>query len=350
MAQTETRPAAPTGLDEPDFIELPDATAPSGAAATQTSGTRPPESRRSTARRRSKQPSPPTIVVADETPDELTWQEWIARRCSGDEGAALGMSLVLHLLLMALLAIVIIGQARSGPIVTTVLPYDGDDNFVLSEPLDTELTEVEVDGGLEQFQLPDMLADESRPITDALFAGAGAGESEGIGAADVAAGVQRFVPKNAVRAGSFTAWTTPTFGHPDRGEYYTRRFGEPDPQPGDSPRPGQPYYITIQIKVPEGRRRFPIRDVTGTITGTDGYQQRLPEHTYVLDRDGKPTRPRGGSIPVIDGAVQFIVFVPGARDLVKDTIEVSSELLDEEQTLELVFQVPDTEPQERGID
>ena len=110
-----------------------------------------------------------------------------------------------------------------------------------------------------------------------------------------------------------------------------------DPKPGDSPRPGQPYYITIQIKVPEGRRRFPMSDLAGIIVGTDRYQQRLPQHTYVLDQNGQPTRPRG-SIPVIDGVVQFLVFVPGARELVKDTIEISSEMLNEEQKLELVIE------------
>ena len=80
-----------------------------------------------------------------------------------------------------------------------------------------------------------------------------------------------------------------------------------------------------------------MSDLTGIIIGTDRYQQRLPQHTYVLDQDGRPTRPRG-SIPVIDGVIQFLVFVPGARELVKDTIEISSEMLNEEQKLELVFE------------
>lgn len=346
MAQTETRPVAPTGHDsEPDFIELPVENAPSQPASRQrTSGTRPADSRVRKANRRSQRPALPAIVVAEDEPQKVSWQEWIAKRVTGDEGAALGMSMFLHLILLALLAVVIIGQVRNGPIIATVLPYDGDDNFVLSEPLDTDLAAVAVDGGLQQFQLPDLVAEEARPITDALFPDAGAGEGTGAGVGDLAAGMERFVPANAVTAGSFTAWTTPTFGHPDRGEYYAHRFGEPDPQPGDSPRPGQPYYITIQIKVPEGRRRFPIRDLVGTIVGTDGYRQRLPEHTYVLDRDGKPTRPRGSSIPVVDGTVQIVVFVPGARELVKDTIQVSSDILNEEQTLELVFENPTTDP------
>lgn len=147
-------------------------------------------------------------------------------------------------------------------------------------------------------------------------------------------------PDNAVSSGSFTAWITPTFGHPDRGEYYHRRLDEPDPQPGDSPRPGQPYSITIQIEVPEEVDRLPIRDLSGTVVGSDGYRQRLPEHMYIPDRDGEPTRPRGTSIPVVNGVAQVVVFVPGARESIKDTVEIHSELLNESQTLELVFERP----------
>ena len=344
MAQTDTRPAAPQGLaSEPDFVELPETSSGSEQTPNQRSRvTQVESSAAKPATQRKKRVRVP-LVVTEEATEELTWQQWIAKQFTGDEGAGLGISLVLHLMLIAILAIPIIRHVQSGPIFSAVLTESGDDEFILSEPLDTELSSPELDGGIEQFQLPDLLADESAPITDALFRESAAGEGDGIGAGDVAAGMQRFVPDNAVVAGSFSAWTTPTFGHPDRGEYYARRFGEPDPEAGDSPRPGQPYYITIQIRVPEGRRRFPIRDLTGVIIGTDGYEQRLPEHTYVLDQNGRPTRART-TVPVVDDVVQIMVFVPGARELVKDTIEISSKLLNEEQEMEILFEAPPLRP------
>lgn len=338
MAQTETQAAAPTGLEsEPDFIELPDNSSTRPSTSDRNTVRKPEQPPRKRPRRSAKSVA---IVTADDPPDEITWQEWIARRFTGDEGAGLGISLILHLMLIAMAAIVIIGHVRNGPLITTVLTDAGDDDFILGDKLDTELSSPEPKGDEEQFQLPDLIADDSQPITDALFAESVSSKGEGIGAGAVADGM-RFVPENAVTAGSFTAWTIPTFGHPDRGSYYARRFGEPDPKPGDSPHPGQPYYIMIQIKVPEGRRRFPLRDLTGSIIGTDHYQQRIPEHTFVLDRDGKPTHITGNSLPVVDGVVQILVWVPGAQELVKDTIDISSKMLDEEQTLDLVFKNPD---------
>ena len=79
----------------------------------------------------------PAVVVAEDAPEELTWQQWIARQFTGDEGAGLGISLVLHLMLIAMLAIPIIREVQSGALVTTVTE-SADDDFNLSALLDTE--------------------------------------------------------------------------------------------------------------------------------------------------------------------------------------------------------------------
>jgi hypothetical protein len=60
-------------------------------------------------------------------------------------------------------------------------------------------------------------------------------------------------PKNAVTKGSFTAWTVP-----------------------EDPEPGQDYVIVIEIKLPEKVRRYPLKDLSGMVVGTDGWRQAIP--------------------------------------------------------------------------
>lgn len=256
------------------------------------------------------------------------------------------MSLLVHLVILAIFAIPVIQHVtRNEPLMATIVEQSagGGSEFGLPEMLSTELAPaLPMTAAASQEVAPDLAAMESLAVSKALLGsgtpegtgGKGTGSGAGVGAGEIGNGMMQFVPKNAVQKGSFAAWTTPVYD-----DYFPRPFGAPEPQPGDSPQPMQNYWITIQVKVPGDRRKYSIRDLTGEVIGTDGYRQKIPQHTFQLTKDGK-LRPlqEGGQVQVVDGLVQFVVRVPGARRLVKDTIVIRSKLLKEEQALEIVFQ------------
>ena len=326
---TRNMPQPPMMPDnEPDFIELPSA---AGVA---------PRTVPTTVRPSVRAVRPLPVQPAGDEPDR-PWMERLARFLFGEEGAGFGMSLVVHAVLLAVLAIPVLRQATQGPIISTTVTESTEAPVEFDEIIDTELTLPE-GGGQAQFELPDLTATETIPITRALLQDpASAGESQGDGVGDIIGeGMATLVPENAVTAGSFTAFTTPTFN-----QSFPRRFGRPEPEPGDAPLPAQPYYITIQIKVPEGTKRYPLSDLSGVVVGTDSYQLTFPydrfrgnqPSVFVMSRNGERVRPRGAHVPVVDGVVQLVVLIPGARALVKDVIQVESKMLEEAQTLELVF-------------
>jgi hypothetical protein len=76
------------------------------------------------------------------------------------------------------------------------------------------------------------------------------------------------------------------------------------------------------------------------VVGTDGYRQKIPEDAWYFNTRGELVRARTGrQLPVINGTAELLIRVPGAATaLVKDSIKVYSRTLDEEQTIELVFQ------------
>jgi hypothetical protein len=322
-------PKRPTMPDEePDFIELP--SSPGGAERATVKEARRP--------RRSADERPRLPEAIEEPP--RPWSERVARFLFGDEGAGFGMSLVVHIVLMAVLAIPMLHQANKGPIIATTVTESSEAPVEFAENLNTELALPDEGGGQSQFELPDLTATESRPITQALFQDpASIGNTENTGVGDFAEGMATLVPENAVTAGSFTAFTTPTFN-----AAFPKRFGMAEPQPGDAPQPRQPYYITIQIKVPGDRKTYPLSDLSGTVMGTDGWRQSFPfdrfrsrASVFVMTKDGRLVRP-SNTLRVVDGVVQIVVVVPGAVALVKDVIQVESKLLEEAQTLELVFE------------
>lgn len=315
--------------NEPDFIELP--------------ASPPGESPRLPVRETRKSPPfgnrPPVPQPVAEEPLR-PWTERAVRWLFGDEGAGVGMSLVVHLILIAVLAIPVLHQANKGPIISTTMIESAEAPLEFTEDLNTELALPDEGGGQTQFELPDLAATESKPITQALFQDPViAGNAEGPGIGDFGEGMATLAPENAVTAGSFTAFTTPTFN-----AQFPRRFGMPEPQPGDAPQPRQPYFITIQVKVPGDRKTYPLSDLSGTVMGTDGWRQSFPfdrfrgrSSVFVMTKDGKLVRP-SSTLRVVDGVVQIVVLVPGAVALVKDVIEVESQMLEERQTLELVFE------------
>ncbi len=142
------------------------------------------------------------------------------------------------------------------------------------------------------------------PSGGGLGNGDGTGEGDGVGSGIGIAEPTINVPSHAVTKGSFSAWTVPK-----------------------DPEPRQPYFIVIQVRLPENlvkNGKFRASDITGKVTGTDTYKQNIRF---------KPTQ----VFPVKDGTVQIEILVPAAEALVKDTIQIQSRLLKEKQTLQIVF-------------
>jgi hypothetical protein len=133
--------------------------------------------------------------------------------------------------------------------------------------------------------------------------GPGTGRGRGTGRGD-GTGSRQAIGKKAVTEGSFTVWTVP-----------------------DDPLPGENYLILIEVKLPEKVLRYPRSDISGLVTGTDGWRQPLPGNAA-------PVHPY---LPVEDHTVQLQVEVPGGGRRVEDVVKVRSRLLKEEQVLKLVF-------------
>lgn len=109
------------------------------------------------------------------------------------------------------------------------------------------------------------------------------------------------VPRSAVKRGSFTVWTIP-----------------------ETPLPQQSYVIVIQVQLPDNLEMYPLSDLTGTVRGTDRYFKAIAFMPHER-------------IPVQDGVARIMIPIPGAKELVRDTIMVRSRLLREQQLIELVF-------------
>jgi hypothetical protein len=125
----------------------------------------------------------------------------------------------------------------------------------------------------------------------------------------------------AVTKGSFTAWTEPEVPEVDR-----------------------PYLIIIEVRLPKGVKGYRINDLSGTVRGTDGYAQSIPfdasqkNSSFYTDENVKHRIQTGSeSIKVRANRIQLGIQVPGARKLVRDTIQIRSRRLREKQQLELVF-------------
>jgi hypothetical protein len=121
-------------------------------------------------------------------------------------------------------------------------------------------------------------------------------------------------PDGAITKGSFTVWTVPA-----------------------DPTVMQNYQIVIEVKLPQISGSYQRADLSGRVIGTDSYTQSL------ADGGGL------GGLPSIFGNIggddfvhtgnkaRLTVWVPGAAQLVQDTIQVRSEVLQEDQTITIVF-------------
>ncbi|HUG90644.1 MAG TPA: hypothetical protein VML55_07420, partial [Planctomycetaceae bacterium] len=256
------------------------------------------------------------IEAAPDDEQPLPPRERLKRWLLGAPGRSYGASLAFHAALLVVMALIVYHSMPTNERGTLRIDTREDDDISLDE-LDTR-----IDMPLANDDLaPPQLQAVPLPETDADFelqanlddmlpalgaAGEGAGGGTGLA-------LPRGV--NAVTKGSFTAWTVP-----------------------EDPQPAQVYIIVIEIEVPERVKNYRLLDLSGIVIGTDLYTQQIPfdprnpSSTRTV-RDGKPVTLRDlrATLPVHEGRVQLVIEVPGAAELVRDTIKVRSKLLKEEQ-------------------
>lgn len=256
-------------------------------------------------------------------------------RLRRDELTGYAMSFVLHLAAMAMLTLTVIVHIEPG----TPAPLTISTELPVEAPLETVPLEVVTDElvGADALAagvpaLAGMTFDRS-PVLSSLAEALGPSGASGPGAstgAPRAGGAFLELPQNAVQAGSFAAWWIPKI----------ERYGEVV-EPGQLPREGQDYRIYVQIAVPKERKTYSVDDLSGEIVGTDGYKQLIPQRAWVMDDKGNLVRAVGGRsyLPVRDGVAEIVFKVEAASKAgVQDTIRIRSRLLDEEQSLTLIFQ------------
>ena len=284
--------------------------------------------------------APPVTLPPPPTESNVqSWSDWYR----GPDGSSFTISFVVHAVLLALLAIPIhqslMKEAEEAPLIMVV---DGDAlGGPMGDIIEEPLVMAQTARGSEEFDITqfDGQAAENNLAANALLSDTAgtAGSEDGNSSADVAGAVGGYLlraPGNAVRAGKFTAFAQPIIGH-GQGDNSREELGKP----GDSPGPQQDYYIVIHIKVGSVRKTYPISDLVGSIVGTDGYRQTVPQGMFVLNPGGAPEPLKADKrIKVTKGVVQLLVRVPGGDSGVRDQIALKSKILKEEQKLQLVFQ------------
>jgi len=124
----------------------------------------------------------------------------------------------------------------------------------------------------------------------------------------------------AITKGSFSVWTIPA-----------------------DPVPRQAYWIVIEVKLPSHIYRYQASDLSGTVVGTDlgmaiPWDRYWPGHAVRPGSQGSFIRvKRGDYLPVKNHRAQLMILIPAAAALVKDTIDIRSKILGEEQTLQIIY-------------
>jgi hypothetical protein len=263
------------------------------------------------------------LSEADSEEEPKNWREWLLRWLTGKEARSLVTSLAFHILLLICLSLILFAQVGENQAISMIM---GEENTIptLEEvDLSFETTGGEVTTApqlqkIERESAESVLQNDLDKILDFAGTGEGTGGGEGFGMA-----FKMPTGGKAVTKGSFTAWTVPK-----------------------DPRPGQDYKIVIQIQVPETIKRYRVADLSGRVIGTDKYTLDIPYEIQFNRYGTKIQKTRTGDLEfvrkgdyarVVDGQVQVVVNVEGAKQLVQDTIEVKSRMLKEEQKLEIVF-------------
>ena len=217
-------------------------------------------------------------------------------------GWGLGVSTALHLTLLGILSLVVL-RGQLNPEWGVAALFSEEEPTDLDLPLNSEMPELSSAAPLEftSVALNDGLDQVLQSASDRFLGSLdGENDSDGEGGAK-GIGLNVRPPSTAVTKGSFTVWTDP-----------------------EDPIPGRNYDIVIQVKLPKSMTTYRLRDLEGTVRGTDRYFKAIQY----------PSNERRA---VKDGVVQVRVPIPGAAVLVRDTIKIRSKVLDEEQTIEIVF-------------
>jgi hypothetical protein len=279
-----------------------DENSPAGPALSLTPPVRPTSKR--------KVPKPIITITPEPTDVPSRMEEGWVRRWISDQGMiGIGVSLLVHALALLILACIFVSQVRkvdevslwgtagnSDEVSDTVIETDLPGDIDAGESAPLQMTSVSE--ALDSIGPHGTVAESMR--VGGLGGGNGHGQGEsGDGSGMGVAGPK--VPGHAQTKGSFSAW--------------------PDPR---DPKPGEDYFIVIQIRLPKNITKYRGSDVSGNVIGTDGYRQAIRF---------KPNE----TLDVEDGAVRMRIFVPGAARLIRDTIRVESKLLKEKQTFEIEF-------------
>jgi len=129
----------------------------------------------------------------------------------------------------------------------------------------------------------------------------------------------------------------PTIPHNDNPTVVTqgsfRAWAEPP-----NPRLGQNYNIVIEVTLPTNTTSYQQSDLTGGLTGTDGYRQSIGPNASNFHTDGRVV-PVNQSFEFNGGpTARLRIPVPGAATpATVDTVDIRSNLLSEQQRLKIVF-------------
>jgi hypothetical protein len=122
--------------------------------------------------------------------------------------------------------------------------------------------------------------------------------------------IQPPVPQGAIVQGSFTVWADPP-----------------------NPSQGQRYNIHMRVKLPSNVGQYSRADLSGTLFGTDGYFQTINGmFGFIQPFYFDPSA----------GFAELVMPIPGAKQGVHDSLKVSSAVLQESQTINIVFGQPNS--------
>lgn len=211
-------------------------------------------------------------------------------------------SLIVHGLIVLVLALTYFAIDKENGRIIGGSFDEVQDGELLEEMLDSKLDTTFGDQAASlEFVSTSAVADMAlMQATENLLGGTtGDGDNAGDSSASMARSIK--VPESAITKGSFTVWTEP-----------------------ENPRPRTSYEIIIQVELPKSTKQYRLSDLTGSVRGTDGYLKLVKY-------------PANERRTVKDGTVQLAITIPGAAQLVKDVIQIRSKVLNEEQTIEIIF-------------
>ena len=261
------------------------------------------------------------LALVEPPPPEIeSYRDWFKRVVVRNRWLTWFTTFYIHWALLLLLTAIIV----HGPDETVNLLLDA--AFAMEEepstPFEMTVPVAEPDPVAEPEAQPDVAAAEEAPkelseeqvdISDAVLQElapkgvATAVDSAASEAAEAKASPRTNAPQidrspaTATRQGSFSVWTEPA-----------------------NPRPGDPYRIIIQVRLPEHTKKYLVTDLEGVVVGSDGYRNPVPGFVT-------------GELPIVDGYARLAVPIVSADKKVRDTVFIRSRLLRETQKLMIDF-------------